>query len=147
MAISCFGSKKPSVRAGVSSLLSPGSPCGFFSLARLYCLRAQPKPPCYAGYKHIKLLYWPTLTVGECLYSVKLHWCASIFFSKTNHALIALYFLFNRGFVVLISAQPLPEIEEFSLTFKALDLKVLFASHWFRMSGKRNRIRIRWANN
>ena len=73
------------------------------------------------------------------------------FFSKNNHALIALwenriikyFFLFNRGYVVLISAQPLPEIEEFSLTFKALDLKVLLASHWFRMSGKRNRIKIR----
>ena len=49
-------------------------------------------------------------------------------FFKTNHALIALwenrlikyiyiYFFFNRGYVVFISAQPWPEIEEFSLTF------------------------------
>ena len=76
-------------------------------------------------------------------------------FLKTNHAYIALgenrlikyYFLFYRGYLVLISAQPWPEIEEFSLTFKALDLNVLFASHWFRMIGKRNRIMIRKANN
>jgi len=74
------------------------------------------------------------------------------FFQKTNHALIALlenrlikyYLFFNRGYVVLISAQPWPEIEEFSLTFKALDLNVLFASHWFRMIGKGNRIMIRY---
>ena len=148
MVISCFGSKKPPVRAGGSSLLPPESPRGFSSLARLYYLRAQPKPSCYAGYKHIKLLYWPTLTVGGCLYYTgvlrffffKNLSCFDCPLRKSSYKIL---FSFNQGYVVLISTQPLPEIEEFSLTFKALDLKVLFASHWFRMSGKRNRIRIR----
>ena len=144
-----FWLKKAPVRAGGSSLLPPESPRGFSSLARLYYLRAQPKPSCYAGYKHIKLLYWPTLTVGGCLSSVNLHWYAIDFFFQKTNALIALwenrlikyYLLFNRGYVVLISVQPWPDIEEFS--FKVLVLKVLFAFHWFRMSEKRNRVIIR----
>ena len=75
--------------------------------------------------------------------SVKLHWCAIDFISETNHALIALWdnrlikysFLFNRGYVVLISAQPWPESEEFSLTRRPSFSKFythLTGSEWMR---------------
>ena len=113
MAISCSRSKRAPVRASGFSLLPPQSPSGFSSFLLLYS------------------------TVGGCLSSVKLHWYAiDFFFQKTDHALIALwenrlmkyYLLFNRGYVVIISAQPWPEIEEFSLTFKVLDLTALFTN-------------------
>ena len=146
MVISCFGSKKPPsvqvvLRYSRPNLLAVSLP----SPAFITCAPNQNRHAMQAT----NILNYFTFTVGGCLSSVNLHWYAiDFFFQKTNHALIALwenrlikyYLLFNRGYVVLISAQPWPEIEEFSLTFKVLDLKVLFAFHWFRISEKRNRV-------
>ena len=74
------------------------------------------------------------------LFFVKLDWCAIVLiFQTTNQALSALwenrlikyiYIFFCRGYVVLISAQPWTEIEEFSLKFKALDQFTSLVNEW-----------------
>ena len=149
MVIFCFGSKKPpSVQAVLRysrpNLLAVSLP----SPAFITCAPNQNRHAMQA----INILSYftgPPQQWEDVFLLLTYTGMQSIFFFQKTNALIALwenrlikyYLLFNRGYVVLISVQPWPEIEE--LSFQVLVLKVLFAFHWFRMSEKRNRVIIR----
>ena len=134
MAISCSLSKRAPVRASGFSLLPPQSPSGFSSFS--LCAPNQNHHATQAinilNYFTVPPKQWEDVFLLLSYTGMQ----SIFFFQKTDHALIALwknrlmkyYLLFNRGYVVIISAQPWPEIEEFSLTFKVLDLTALFTN-------------------